>query len=431
MNEEKMTEEEARRLLTPVILGSTSTPGSLRYLASAFGLSFERNYTVSTVPRELLVEKLIEYYCQPGRFEELWNKIGPDEREAVSLEIWSKGLTPADCYYDIIKKYDLQQVGTHYLNHDSSLHNFKSIYTPNDSAFWLISPRGVLLFKKEISAAIGGLVRTYSQVTGELTLISRQNRKTDFPNIVKYCNSNKVTTDNSGTLNKSSSLGLLKYCGYEDLPTIVDSNPEDIRCCLDLMITYPLTTFALIGGLLEVVKGDYRVSEKAPELLKMPHEALVKHIFDSYLNTNSYNENIIFSAYIFSKVHQPCRARQNLIKELRFCPPGQLVYTDEFAKYLCIADPTFARSEKNQVKYDDTRRRVIWDDYEQLLIYIIISFLGALGLLDIAWGQKDHIHLKSKYHVPTAFSLNPLGEYLLGLKDSYVRLDGPEITILG
>jgi hypothetical protein len=426
-----MTEEEVISILNGVYLNDKNTPGTIMYLAHT--LRSELNCDLSLAPKELIVSKLAEYYCQPGRFQELWKRLVQVEREVVALYIWSKGLIPALFLDELVRKYELCDIrmASNYYYAENLFERFKSKYVPSGSSLWLIAPKNNLLFENEIKAVIGEMERSYTEVKGEFTLVSRQNRNTDFHNIVNFFNSNKASTYKSGLLNKTSAVKLFKYCGYEEYSTYVGENPECTSFCSNLMITYPLLNLMLIGGLLTVANSAYVPSAKAFDLLKKPYVDLVKHLFNSYISTKSYDEIALISGLKTIRGHQPFRARQNLLEEIKLCPPGQLVYTEEFTRYLHLNNPTFARGEIRFVRSSYFKSDINWELYEERLIEIILSFLHVLGLVDVVWGEKSFGYTNGKYRVPQAFRLNSLGAYILGLTDSFVLPDGPEINFKG
>jgi hypothetical protein len=101
---------------------------------------------------------------------------------------------------------------------------------------------------------------------------------------------------------------------------------------------------------------------------------------------------------------------------------------------LCIADKAFARKETRYVvetgnSYYDYE--VSWDRYEHPLIYTILSFFGAIGMIDIAWGENTDVSADIGQRTPVAFRLNPLGAYVLGLSDAYSVPAEPKAKIEG
>jgi hypothetical protein len=189
-----------------------------------------------------------------------------------------------------------------------------------------------------------------------------------------------------------------------------------------------------IGGLLAVAEGNCIPGAKAVSLISLPHEQLVKKLFDAYIKSKNFDELSIITGITSKRGHHPFEARQNLAEELEYCPIGQPVYTNEFEQYLRIANNAFARKNESHVVgtgsgyYDYA---VSWQEYEHPLIHIILSFFGALGMLDIAWGENRGVLGDRGRRIPIAFRINQLGAYVLGLSDTYVAPVPPETKIKG
>ncbi len=127
-------------------------------------------------------------------------------------------------------------------------------------------------------------------------------------------------------------------------------------------------------------------------MLNLPHEQLIKKLFDAYLKSKSFDEISIMKGIKSKRGHNPAMARQNLANELRNCPLGRTVYTYELERHLTIVARAFARKDARYVV--DTGNDYYgygteWENYEHPLIFIILSFFGALGMIDIAWGEDQ------------------------------------------
>jgi hypothetical protein len=161
---------------------------------------------------------------------------------------------------------------------------------------------------------------------------------------------------------------------------------------------------------------------------------LVKKLFEAYLKSKSFDEISIIRGIKSQRGHNPAEARQNLAAELKYCPVGQTVSTKEFERYLRIAKKTFARKDERYIietgnNYYDYG--VEWEQYEHPLIEIILSFFGALGIIDIVWGEDTDVYAGSGRRAPAAFRINRLGAYVLGLSGSYSAPDEPKAKIEG
>lgn len=433
-----MTPGQVAVLLNELSLSDKERYGSLRHLAFVAG--GDEYETVKNASKERVVSVLSEYYCAPDRFERLWNSLSAAERKMISLHIWGAGTEPVECADEIAAEFGLTEKPAnniyHYSFAENGLDRFKYRYAEKRSALWLLFPPTgrYQIFLDELQGAVGEMKRVYSKVPDELVFSTRENRTADFANIVRFCNSNKLTVTKSGFLSKPSALKLQNFCGYEEYASDISARPADMRTADGLLVTFPLTVFGMIGGLLVPAEGLCVPGARALSLIRLPHEQLVKKLFDAYLKSKTFDEVSIMRGLQARRGHNPADARQNLVEELKYCPVGQAVPAKEFERYLRLDKKLFARKDERYIidtlnTYYDYG--VEWEHYEHPLIALILSFFAALGIIDVAWGEDATYGAPKGRRVPVAFRINPLGAYLLGLADSYSVAEGPEAEIEG
>lgn len=420
-----MTAKEITDFLNELQLGDKGRLGSLRHLAFVIG---ENEYKVcKNATKDIVVSILSEYYRAPNRVEELWNSLSDAERKIISLHIWGAGCEPAECADEIAEEFGIpvKQDGPYYYWYSGNgLNRFKSKYAEKNATLWLLFPKGSGngLFHSELRNMIGEMKRVYSNVSDKLMFSTRENRAADFTNIIRFCNANKLMVTKSGIVSKSSALKLRDYCGYEEFAADMNTKPEDMRTAEGLLVTLPLTVLCTGGGLLSVTEDQCIPGVKALSLVNLPQEQLIQKLFDAYLKSKGFNEISIMRGIKPKRGHNPAEARQNLVSELKYCQPGQAVYTKEFEHYVRISNKAFARKDESYVVETGNsyyHYGVQWEQYEHPLINIILSFFAALGIIDIVWGEDTGEHVARGKRIPVAFRVNPLGAYVLGLTDSY------------
>ncbi|MDR0355932.1 MAG: helicase-associated domain-containing protein [Deltaproteobacteria bacterium] len=420
-----MLEDELEAILSRAYQGDKDIPGSLAHIAHLVGVDFVPGSSDSDM--QDLVCLLMRHYAAPGRCRQLWDSLSDVEREVVSLHIWSKGLAPLEHVHEIAQKHGLsQRTGSsqmssyfYYYFGSTVIWSFLRYYGSYDSPLWALAPTGRCLFQSELTGVIGEMERRYSDVAVETPLFEREARTNDFVSLVRFCNSFKVTTTKSGFLSKGWISKLIQYGGYDEYPSWTTLSPEQASRPEDYLTTYHLVILGQLAGLVSIAEGVCSPSPKAAALISQPREVLAKHIFESYLQATSYDELSILDGLRAQRGHQPSLARRNLAEELKLCPPGRLIQALEFEKHLRLARPDFARTKSRHVVSTFRKEDVRWNDFEYRLMPIILSFFGALGLLDIAWEEgADALH--DRDISVSAFRMTPLGEYLLGLSDAYV-----------
>ncbi|MDR3165498.1 MAG: helicase-associated domain-containing protein [Synergistaceae bacterium] len=432
-----MTHKQIEGLLDELVLGDKGRVGSLRHLAFIIGGN-EYN-AAKNATKEQVISILSNYYCTPNRFEQLWNSLSDAERKITSFHIWGEGSEPSNCAEEVAKEFGVAERPEKVYGYSCSwngLGQYKEKYAEKNSLLWLLFPKGYddRIFLSQLHNVVGEMRRIYSSVSDKLAFLTRTDRITDFANIVRFSNSNKLTVTKSGMLSKSSALKLLDFCGYEECTADIGVRPEDIRTTDSLLVTFPLIVLSIIGGLLVAAEGMCTPGSGSISLVSLPHEQLTKKLFETYLKSKSFDEISIMKGIKSRRGHNPADARQNLAEELKYCPAGQAVYTKELERYLRIAKKAFARKEERYIIETVSRSYYLgvkWDQYEHPLIAIILSFFGALGIIDIAWGEDTSDYFNRGHRVPIAFRINRLGAYVLGLSGSYSVPDEPKAKIGG
>ena len=419
-----MTKELVSSYLSDITLGRKSELGSLShlsYVASKNGLTTTRGSVKADI-----IESLSTFYCTPNRLEHLWFSMNDAERKIGSIHFWADGSEPTDCAEEVAKEFNIpvKQDYSHFYYRQNGLTKYKRIYAKDESPLWLLFPKEHFhfAFHTELYRIIGDMKRNYSMISDDLAIKTRENRTTDFANIIRFANTNKMVITKTGLLSKSSAMKLLKSCGYEEFTSELNKTPEDVRTVQELCVTYPLSVLCSTGGLLAISENNFIPSVKAVNFLKLSHEQLVKTLFDAYLKNKRFDEISMMTGIKSKRGHHPYEARLNLIDELKYCPIGQLVYTYEFERYLRIDNSLFARTDEKLVVETGNNYYsypVLWEHYEKPLIYIILSFFGALGIIDIAWGTYTGLYDNAEARIPIAFKINALGAYVLGLSDTY------------
>jgi hypothetical protein len=414
--------EDISTLLAALNVGSLNEWGSLRHLYSiAAGVGgFKGKYNA---PKAFIVSALVDFYKTPGCFTQIWERLTEAERKVVSAYIWSKGRLPISHVTKIAKDYKLVEGKDTYYYYNNALDYFITRYSDNKTPLYLLFPpnsRYGAIFINDIVQAVGEMKREYSPVTGEYEFTSRENRGADFANIVRFANSGKLTVTQSGVVTKASAVKLMSFCGYEDYSDDVDVKPEDARFAHNLLVTYPLTVLCEGGGLLSAKDGKLVPSAKAASLLNLPKEKLAKTLFEAYLKNKDFREASIINGLKERRGHHAETARQNLTEEIRLCPAGEYLYTNDLEANLRLARPDFGRERFDHiVPTSGYYKSNQWADYERRLIRIFLSFAAALGLVDIGWDAVETIYTNEQTWIPAAFRINALGAYVLGLTDEY------------
>jgi hypothetical protein len=405
--------------LERLVVGEKNKMGSLRHLAYIAGYS-ELKYAA----KPQLISVLHGYYNTPGRFQEIWKSLKEYECAIIAIHVWSGGQAPGVYAEELAENAGLAaavdvRVRAYYIA-DTAFTRFRR-YIQTDSMFWLLfsdeygrsSP-----YADELVNAVGAMPRNYSSVPEDGVFVSRENRTGDFAAMVKWCNTNKASVTANGLLSKSPAIKIWKQCGYAEISYDSGTPVENVRTLQKLCVTFPLYVLSVIGGLLVVTENIACPGAKAPRLLNQQDNELIRRLYESYLSSQKWDEISVMQGIKAKRGHKPNEARVNLAEELKLCPVGRAASVEQFEKYLRFSNADWARKDSryvvnagggNYYSYDAE-----WDNYEKPLLRLILTFFGALGMLDICYGCGE-----SGVVAPVYFKITPLGAWVLGLTPEY------------
>jgi hypothetical protein len=114
------------------------------------------------------------------------------------MYIWGNGLEPKIYADEAAKEFDIaasqDKLYAYSFYSRNGLDRFKGKYANKSLTLWRLFPKSSdnRLFCKELKVAVGEMKRAYSIVSDQIAMTTRENRTTDFSNVVRFCNSNKV-----------------------------------------------------------------------------------------------------------------------------------------------------------------------------------------------------------------------------------------------
>jgi hypothetical protein len=360
---------------------------------------------------------LTEYYCAPGRITSLWQRMTDAGRELLRLFVWCKGDPGYDETQEICKKHDVSipRQGWWLLNED------KKSLKKKDPAFALIYWERKLppVFLDALGPLAGEMEYAFTpyKITKSDKLIERENRLRDFAQLLRYCNSNKTAVTQNALPNKSTALGILGFCGYEDVTEIFAGKPSDIRVTAQLRITLPLFLLSVSGGLLNVGSEGLSATARAvAHVSKEPHK-FAAYLFDAFLKDKKLKEIDLMTGLKSKRGLKFDEARRIVADELKKYPTGVFVPFPDFEKYIRRTNKHFARPDDGYVWSGNYAAD--WDNYERKLLNRFLAAFCALGMLDLAWGKGQRTYSEEFDSTVMAFRITKLGEYVLGMTDSY------------
>lgn len=267
-------------------------------------------------------------------------------------------------------------------------------------------------------------------------IICRENRISDFATIVKLSTSERLKVKlTTSDLTPAKLAKLSELIGFEE---VCDKGgkfcpPKEAKRSNDFKVAQPLFVIAANSGLLDIDKeGSICPSKKAPDLLSMPPNELAKHLFNDYLTKNKISE-IHYMTYIafrdgYWQINWP-ECRKTIIDLLKKCPIEKFLNFEDFDNHLRMFYGHFFRRLfygdviVKGYKFDNYYYgyyKPDWSECESQLIRLILSFLSAIGLIDVAYTENVARikYADDDFCVGIAgFRITKLGAWIFGLID--------------
>ena len=272
--------------------------------------------------------------------------------------------------------------------------------------------------------------------------VRRENRIDDFAAVVRFAGSEQLKVKQyTFDITKAKLAKMAEVIGFEEVCDNggIFCTPRQADRINDFKVALPLFVLSANIGLLDIDKtGVVKPSENSIELLANPPHLFAKKLFEAYTKKNKIYETH-YITYISVRDGEAWidweKCRKSVIELLKTCPVSKWVKFDEFEKYMAIFDGNFFRKLLNCAVFIQGfnsgysyygGQTPDWDECDAQIIRLILSFLGAMGILDIAYTEKIRRfkEVKNDFCVGiSGFRITPLGAWILGLTDNYEASD--------
>ena len=266
-------------------------------------------------------------------------------------------------------------------------------------------------------------------------LICREERLSDFAAVVRFAGSEALKVKQyTYDLTKAKLAKMIASIGF---PEVCDGGgafctPKDAKRVNDFKVAAPLFALCANSGLVDVAKdGEVKPGARALKLLAKPQHLLAKQLFEDYTRKNNiYETHYITYISLFDGDSwidwRECR--EPIIKLLKTCPAGAWIDFKDFEKYAAVFHGDFFRRLLNCAVFVQGFTGFYgsytpdWDECDAFVIRMILTFLGTMGVLDLAFSESVPRFKEAKNDTcvgVTGFRITPLGAWLLGLTDIY------------
>jgi hypothetical protein len=404
--------------------------------------------------KEDVVKALSEYYADGSNIAGIFNSLDDFDKELVTRAVQFDGGSHIPTFDKLAAKYGIEYKPEHPWRSQKDSLNLYFLHlikqaNPETKAT-LLFPGGrriapfVLSALKKLVPPLSYEYQTFSPGKGE-RVICRENRLSDIEAIVRFCAGTRVKV-NAGNLDvsKSSLAKAREAIGFDE---ICDDglggfcDIEEAKKSIDTRVAQPLFALLLNSGLIEVGAKDgcAGASRQTLEMLAKPPHELAKQIFDDYMRQNGICESHYLTGVIVRDGEAYIKwneARAAVVDILKTCPIGEFIDYADFEKYMSIfrRDFIWRLTDSIEVRYFDGEHNrneyAYWENCYVHFIRVILTFLSAIGVADIAYTEKSQYlnDWGGNYSNPedrsfcvgvSGVRLTRLGAWIIGAAESY------------
>jgi len=413
---------------------------------------YERIFNNKTpVAKKDMVQKLSVFYANKQNIIDIWNELSECEQDFLKYILQCGGeYLPTTLIY--AKKHNLK---LEYVTSNGYKKNLTSSFDymrlkflhlltwniPNTKTVLFFPggdiPPSVFNFLRDIVGPIKFECNEYIPAKTDY-IICRENQVSDFATIVKLSTSERLKVKLTILdLTPAKLAKLSEIMKFEEV-CVKDGQfcpPKEAKHSNDFKVAQPLFLLATNSGLLDVDKDGFVCPGKAVTnlLSGQPHE-LAKHLFDDYIEKNTIAE-IRYMSYIafydgYWRINWS-ECRKTIVDLLKKCPIEKFLKFEDFNNHARLFCGSFFR----RLFYGDVIVKGYkfnsyyfgfykpdWDECEAQIIRLIMSFLSAMGLVDIAYTENVARikYANDDFCVGIAgFRITKLGAWVFGLTDKY------------
>jgi hypothetical protein len=432
----------------------------------------------SNVLKANAARDLAEFYADSRNITDIWNGgqteeitfegsvktrgLSDIEKEFITPYIQYGGVEFAPTTKAIAEKHGIEPPKPKYSWHDGDFYDTGSYYSEYLLFLRLIhqkysESKAVILFpggKEMPPFVMSALKEIIPPMTFDYPgftpspkdyIICREDRISDFAAVTRFAASERLKVKQfTIDITKAKLAKMAEAIGFDE---VCDSGgkfstPKEVKNINDFRVAVSLFALSEACGLIEINK-DLTVApgKKSVELLSKPSHEFAKILFDSYRGENKIYETryvTYISVYDGDSCIRWSDARAPIIELLKTCPVNSWVNFEDFNRYALITRGNFFRNLLNcpvvikGYRYEDDdfgyyygSSAPDWDECEARIIARMLSFMGAIGMLDIVYTENvPRIQYNSgDFEVGiSGFRITGLGAWLLNLTKEYTPL---------
>ncbi|MDR1992632.1 MAG: helicase-associated domain-containing protein [Nitrososphaerota archaeon] len=405
------------------------------------------------VSKAELVRDLSKFYSDEKNIRAIWESFDACERDFIACIVRYKGTEYAPLTLAYAKKHGLSLKYTNSEGHQVSITNDHSsssikflrllINRNPKTKVPLLFPSGkdmppfILAALQKVIPPIGYEYNKYNPAKTS-RIICREHRLNDFAAIVRFAIDEKLRVKTrTYDVTKTKLVKMSEAIGFEE---VCEKNgkfcaPKESKHNNDFKVAPFLFALTANSKLIEIdTEGNVSPGKNASFLLMMPPHELAKKIFTDYSRENKIYE-AHYKVDIVSRHEEQIiewhKCRKPIFELLKTCPIETFINFEEFSNHAMAFCGDFFRQALHKAitrghYFDNYEQWTIfeprWDGCEEQIIRLILTFLSALGMIDIAYAQNipQTTILHPTYFVGiTGFRITKLGAWILGMTPKY------------
>ena len=287
---------------------------------------------------------------------------------------------------------------------------------------------------------------TPENVDGLMMRLSEREALQEVVVMLRTIGQERIQVSEKTALPSTSALHLLsnKLAGGDFYPWVEKKNKWDQEIGPIKAFAWPM--LLQVGGLANRTGGRLTLSPAGVKALSKPPAEILGVLWRKWLKTTMFDEfsriDAIKGQNSKGRVMTAVAPRREVIEEaLQKCPVGRWIAFDEFSLFMRASELDFEVTHDSWKLYLCERQhgslgyagssdwKILQERY---IAAVLFEYATTLGMLDVAyidpagacddyrgmWGA-DELDFLSRYDGLMYFRLTSLGEYLLGLKESY------------
>lgn len=385
-----------------------------------------------------IIDVLYKFYTNQQSAAQLYNRLGKYEKDLIHCTVYCGYRPLIEDVTPIAKVYNFQPEVPRYGYYPSGNTIFR--YFPKKSLLYAFYVYGSIpdTFKEYLNSVTPAYTREFTlcevNENDFFSIIGREERYKDFDTMIRFVNTQNVsTTKVGGYISKSALLKFYNTAGFSSKDELLSPDIDeiqDIKNAGDTTVCFAIVQLLRAADVLDIVKDKLVPSTNAIKFANFSVSEKAKFLFDAYMGhkgdiiTESFRISTCKLRFSRSKQNLSS-ARKEVVMMLKECPVNEWISFSQFSKEM---------RKSNRHLFDMVGEVLIRNDYDNsyynipgwnifehgAISIMLMEYMATLGVVDVLVQEVSHSDYEMYYSYETSlFRITELGAYLLGITDTY------------